>query len=302
MITVKKLSNCTLVEANEAWNYGFEDYYVNLQMSVNQFTFRLGQDEISPDYSFVAFSHGLPVGLLLNGIKVLNGKKWGWNGGTCVVPTHRRSGVGRALMNATMELYRNEGVDIATLEAFSINQKAISLYEEYGYKKMDRLLFLEHNNFSSGNSFTISDERVYSFERGVPRDVSIISFYDTNIPWKTQWNFIQDGESLIIKNHQDEIVGFTLYSKRYTQVANIPTILLFQCVVKESQQNKNEIIKKMLGNIYPVGTSYRIATYNLPSRNHSLVEILKESGFKELNTATGTPMEQVLMVKELNQQ
>ena len=73
MIEIKKLSECTLDEATEAWNAGFSGYAFNLEVDVDGFTRRLGLDSLSPSHSLLSYVDGKPAGILLNGIKELNG-------------------------------------------------------------------------------------------------------------------------------------------------------------------------------------------------------------------------------------
>ncbi|MDN5388455.1 MULTISPECIES: hypothetical protein [Bacillus] len=73
MVEIKLMKYCPFKDAHYVWNLGFSDY-ANVQMSLKQFAFKLGFDELSPEYSFIAYDNGAPVGILMNGIKVLGEK------------------------------------------------------------------------------------------------------------------------------------------------------------------------------------------------------------------------------------
>ncbi|MFS0644423.1 N-acetyltransferase family protein [Siminovitchia sp. 179-K 8D1 HS] len=291
MIEVKALSECPLTDAAEAWNKGFSDYYSNLRMPVDQLAFRFGNDQISPRFSFVAYDDGQPVGVILNAIQTFNGTKWAWNGGTSVSPLHRGQGIGKKLMEATMEIYRKEDVERASLEAFSVNENAIRLYESFGYETVDRLLFLK-----STDTFLMEEKNEYLLENGLAKRAACLPFYQEQVPWQTRWNFIRQGEAVIAKNRDGEPVGYALYQKRNTEDGSLAAVTLFQCIAAENQSDREGILKSMLANVFSGEKSYPRVVYNLPKSNELLIRILKSSGFKEMYTDSGTLLEQVFMI------
>ncbi|TGV13074.1 GNAT family N-acetyltransferase, partial [Mesorhizobium sp. M00.F.Ca.ET.186.01.1.1] len=141
MITIKRMSDCTFAEVTKAWNRGFEGYFVSIVMTEEMLVQRLGNEGYVMGLSVVAFDGEEPIGLVASGLRTIGGKKVAWNGGTGVATEYRRQGVGRQLIDATLELYKEAGVQVATLEAMSQNSKAIALYEQKGYEVVDRLLF-----------------------------------------------------------------------------------------------------------------------------------------------------------------
>ncbi|MGG3571466.1 GNAT family N-acetyltransferase [Bacillus gobiensis] len=295
MITIKLLSECPLSDAVSAWNKGFEDYFSSSQMTVEQFTHRLGKEDLSPSYSFVAYCEEEPVGLILNGIKMMNGKKWAWNGGTSVAPSHRKSGVASKLMKESMDVYEREGVEIASLEAFSVNEKAIRLYEKYGYKIIDHLLFLELKGRRKEDLFQDANKNAYSIEYGLPKDIGKLKLYNDSVPWQTQWQHIRDGESLVVKDSSENVLGYALYRRVFNGEGNLQSIILYQCECDRHIHNKEEVLKYMINYVFQANESIHRMTYNLPESNHSLVDILQEAGFKKAYTPNGTLLEQVFM-------
>jgi GNAT superfamily N-acetyltransferase len=297
LIKVRKVCESPFKDALEAWNKGFADYYSPIQLTVDQFSFRFGLEELSPAYSFVAYYNGEPVGIIMNGIKSFAGRKWAWNGGTSVARAYRRLGVGKALMKATMNLYEHEEVDIACLEAFKVNDKAIALYKAYGYDIVDHLLFLEHTGPLDEKTFTIEGDNRYSVQHGTPQQVSRLPFYNTHVPWRTQWKFIRNGESVIVQNEHQKDVGYALYQHKFDEDGKINTVTLYQCVADENEQHQRDIIHLMLAYIFPGHAAYKKTTYNLPASNRLLVDILNGAGFTEAYTSNGAPFEQVFMTK-----
>ena len=77
----------------------------------------------------------------MNGFRTIDGKnclEWG----TGISPAYRGKGVSRLLMEETLAIYKQENVEMGTLEAIKENQIAIALYEKYGYVIAHHLLFL----------------------------------------------------------------------------------------------------------------------------------------------------------------
>ncbi|MDN5388456.1 MULTISPECIES: GNAT family N-acetyltransferase [Bacillus] len=204
------------------------------------------------------------------------------------------------LMEESINLYKREGVDIASLEAFRVNEPAIRLYKNFGYQAVDRLLFLELNGVNS-TEFLRADTSLYRIEHAVSLDVRNISFYDFYVPWKTNWNLIQNGQALIAKNENDEVIGYALYQKKLDQEHKLSSIILYQCAVSPTEKQQLLVLKRILNEILLENAfiDIRIATYNLPSKNVQLVQILKETGFKEMLTPEGISLEQVFMLKEM---
>lgn len=279
MVEIRLMQDCPFKDAHYVWNHGFSDYYANVQISLD---------------------NGTPVGILMNGIKVLGEKKWAWNGGTNVVPTYRRRGISKMLMEASINLYKEEGVDIASLEVFRVNEPARRLYKNFNYQEVDRLLFLELNGMNS-TDFLLADTSLYHIKHAVPHEVRNISFYDYKVPWKTNWNLIQNGQAIIAKNEHDEVIGYALYQKKFDQDQILSSIILYQCVVSPYEQEQRIVLKRLLYEILLESSSndIRIVTYHLPSKNRQFVQILKEAGFKEMQTLRGISLEQVFMIKEM---
>lgn len=300
MIKIKQLSECPLKDASEAWNIGFADYYSNAQMSVSAFTFRLGLYELAPEFSYVAYAEGEPIGLILNGIKEFHGQKWAWNGGTNVAASHRRSGIGKELMAATLELYTREGVNMASLEAFRVNERAIQLYNHYGYQTVDHLLFLEKREVLDATGFSKEQTGQYTILRGIPQDVSRLSFYNHHAPWQVRWEFIRAGESVLARNESGNVVGYALFQRRLNDEGKLRAVVLYQCQIDENEPDIEHVIRAVLNHVFPaVSYPYTRSTYLLPETNEGVVRLLRAAGFLDARTPEGIPFEQVYMVKQM---
>lgn len=119
MLVFKAMEQCSVAEAVLVYNRGFSGYFFDQSKTPDTLIWKMGKEELSPAHSLVAFVNGEPAGIVLNGIWNRGGRKIGWNGGTGVAPKHRRSGVGQALIEATLQIYREQGVELAALVAIS---------------------------------------------------------------------------------------------------------------------------------------------------------------------------------------
>ncbi|GAB1802870.1 GNAT family N-acetyltransferase [Priestia megaterium] len=215
MIIIKPLSQCSFSDALEAFNKGFEDYYIPIELSLDQFTCRFGFDQLSVDHSFMAFYNNTPAGIMLNGIKKVKGKKHAWNGGTSVALPYRKIGIGEALLKATLERYQQQGVVEASLEAFKVNEKAIHLYQKYGYEIVDTLLFLKHRGSFHASLLKKKNQLTYSFKRRLAKDIRNLPFYTYDVPWKNQFDCIHDGEAFIALDEKKRRSWLSIISKEF---------------------------------------------------------------------------------------
>jgi hypothetical protein len=248
---------------------------------------------LSPSLSVVAFVDGEAAGLVLSGVRTIDGKKVAWNGGTGVAAAYRRQGVGRELMRAALQLYREAGVDIATLEAVSENEKAIALYQQLGYRIVDKLLFLQHTGAFPHNPFLSGEKAPYQLRKGIPQDVRFLPFYQRMAPWQTQWAGIRDGESLLIQDQSGETVGYALYKRTFDEAGKLASIVLLQCAAAPGRQDGDEIVRFALGNLFaPFDVACKRTTFNLPAANERIGRMLREAGFT-------LSVEQVYMIREM---
>lgn len=291
-ITIKRVSECSLEQLTAAWNEGFSDYYVPMKFSVEIFTNRFANDELMPSRSVAALIDGRVVGIILNGIRIVNGRKVAWNGGTCVIPEYRRYGVAKAMMDASLAIYEEESVDVATLEAFKQNERAIALYEQKGYRIVDHLHLLEMKDVI--NPFTRDSEHSYQVHYGLPIEASRLSFYNNDVPWQSYWSNLRAGGESIIVMDGDAPVGYILCKRLYEAQGKMKDILVYSCHVDPTRSDREAIIQfglhQLLDTGYPIA---RVATFNTPASQSWLIQLLEAVGFTKR-------IEQVYMIREYN--
>jgi GNAT superfamily N-acetyltransferase len=107
----------------ELFTRGYEGYFVPMHFDEPTLRYMVDTWDIDLSRSRVAPDAGL-ANLAIRGDR-------GWIGGIAVVPEQRRNGVGRALMEAVLEL----APPTVLLEVIEANDPAIKLYESLGFEK-----------------------------------------------------------------------------------------------------------------------------------------------------------------------
>ena len=289
---IRRLSACSFDDAVKIWNEGFHGYFVDMTLSLDRYLSRLQRAGLSPELSLMAFCDGTPAGFLLNGIRTNPGPKVAWNGGTGVSPQFRGRGVGKALMRATVDLYKELGIQIATLEAISENESAILLYQQFGYEVVDRLVFFNHQGELNERTFPELNSQTYSTAQVAPYLVGQLEFYQESAPWQGHWQSLirQNGEALIVSDADGAAVGYALYKKKRDERGRITEIALHQCVVIPGADT-DAIIGCALRSVYaPLKLECTRSTYNFSKSNEAVNRMLHEAGFQSF-------IEQVHMVR-----
>ena len=291
MFDIKRLNTCSFQTANEAWNAGFKGYFVDLTLPLDRFVQRLSYENISLEHSLIAFEQNRPVGFLLNAFRVSRNRKSAWNGGTGVASDMRGKGVGKALVAATIDVYKSEAVDIAFLEAIKGNDSAIALYKNSGYQVFDELTNLQSD---TSTNFT-STPTVYKVEEVHPAVVGALDFYYERSAWQTQWQSLAAtcGEAVIVRDDDSSPVAYALFRKKFNEQGKLLSIALCQLELAGERDDADAIISVVLDKIFPAG-EYRRTTYNFRKSNRLIIEKLLDAGFT-------TYVEQVHMMKELSE-
>ena len=289
---IRRLSDCSFADAVKIWNEGFQGYFVDMTVSLDQYLSRLQRDALSPDLSLVAFCNGKPAGFLLNAIGTSAGRKIAWNGGTGVAPQFRARGVGKVLMRATIDLYQEQEIELATLEAISENEPAISLYRQFGYEIVDQLIFLNHEGKLSEHAFRQTNSDAFSATQVRPDAVAELEFYQELVPWQARWQNVmhQNGEALIVSNADGIAAGYALYKKKYDKQGRTADIALYQCVAVPGDEIA-AVVGCALRTLYtPFDLECTRSTYNFPESNEVVHSMLIDAGFTSF-------IEQVHMVR-----
>ncbi|HEU5277704.1 MAG TPA: GNAT family N-acetyltransferase, partial [Gaiellaceae bacterium] len=107
----------------------YEGYLVPFAVDAATLRFLTDTFDLDREASRVALRGGAPVGIANLGLRGPDA----WVGGVGVIPSERRRGTGRALMEALHEQARHRGVERVWLEVIGENTQALALYQDLGY-------------------------------------------------------------------------------------------------------------------------------------------------------------------------
>ncbi|MCM3764360.1 GNAT family N-acetyltransferase [Neobacillus niacini] len=283
-IIFKRLTECKIEDILTAWNRGFEGYFVKIEMTPDSFFQRIVNEGLSMGLSIVGFAGEEPIAIVVNGVRRIDGKKTAWNGGTGVVPEYRGKGVSRRLMEETLKIYQQEGVEVATLEAIKENERAIRLYEKYGYEIVDTVVFA--NGKWAAARGEASSMKVKSIR---PDQLPLYSFYKENVPWQCQWQSVKAGEAQVFNDSNDQPLGYCLFRRVWNGQGELERVIIYQ--LEFLREVTSHLMDGVLASISDSATNQvGIMTVN-NSATDPAVQFLLENGYQ---IAT----EQVLMVKK----
>jgi len=292
MVEIKRLSECTLEQATEAWNKGFEGYQFDMTTTVEAFSRRMELEGLSEQLSVVAFSDGAPVGIVLNGTRKSGGRKIGWNGGTGVAKDWRKRGVGIQLMEKTLQILKDEAVDIATLEAISGNDKAIGLYKKLGYEIVDDLFFMKLDGAISEKNG--GDSAPYHIRKAEPEEIGSLPFYRGDFPWQIQWQSVRDGVGRIVADTKGRDIGYALFRTLNDEHGNHARTILYQCETDPKALEREKIAGLLIDEVFGhFEDAINRTAVNVPATGNAVTyQALKDKGFEK-------SIAQVFMKKKL---
>ena len=164
----------------------------------------MAKEDIDVSSSFVAEEDGQLQGILLNGFYENNGEIFAWNGGTAVHPKARRKGVGRMLLQKSIEEYKARGVKRASLEAFKENTGAISLYEEFGYKIKDELIYFRGH---------VEKKDPIDMEFIQPQLLPKLSIYNEDVSWQCRIQSNLSAQAAVFFDQFKNPIGYVLFKQ-----------------------------------------------------------------------------------------
>lgn len=122
-----------------AANEAFSDYLVSMSMTAPQLREICARRGVVLELSPAAFDGKRIVAYTLNALGTWNGVPSAYDGGTGVVPSHRRRGLARQLLETSFPALRARGARQMVLEVLEKNERAVPLYRALGFELTRRL-------------------------------------------------------------------------------------------------------------------------------------------------------------------
>jgi ribosomal protein S18 acetylase RimI-like enzyme len=118
-----------------AFGEAFSDYVIPFNPTREQLREMLTRRGWAPHLSAGIWDGARMVAFTLNGFE----HRAAYDSGTGVVPSHRRRGLGREMMDFVLPLLREAGAGRYVLEVIESNAPALALYREVGFQERRRL-------------------------------------------------------------------------------------------------------------------------------------------------------------------
>lgn len=190
MITYKRCTEINEDTIYQAFQIGFSDYIIKIEMPKDMFMKRFfGPEGNSLEYSVIAFDEEKPVGLNLGGIKIYEGIKTLRCGALCIHPDYRGTEVGSRLFNLHKEIALENNCKQMFLEVIVGNDRAINFYKKKGYEKVYNIVYYSHSNPSEINANMPDDIEIKRIDLDVLRTLSH-EIQDIHINWQNDFDYI----------------------------------------------------------------------------------------------------------------
>ncbi len=92
------LTECHFSDVLKAFNEGFSDYLVPVNMTKEQLRQKIEREKLDVNHSFAYLVDGNIAGVILTGISEFHGVKQMWIGGMAVVPAYRSKGIAKKML------------------------------------------------------------------------------------------------------------------------------------------------------------------------------------------------------------
>lgn len=276
------MSECSLEEITEMWNNGFWHDYSDKPQTPLQRLIRMARFHIDPELSLALYVDGIPAGFILIGWRSVHGRAIAWNGGTGIVPTFRRKGLGKILMQEAIQRVKAAGAHSFSLETRLNNIPAIRLYQGHQFQKLDQLQTFKKNGNFEGCPFPVQKDDGFVTVCGRPEAVGPLPFYCGKLTsWTTQWFNIQEGKSIIVYHPLGGAIGYATYREYFNQTGQLAAVELYHCEVAPTYPQQREVLHHMLSQIYrPEIVQLERKAHYIRASNEELVKTLMDAGFQ----------------------
>jgi ribosomal protein S18 acetylase RimI-like enzyme len=122
-----------------AFNDAFSDYLVPMQLTAPQLREMCVRRGVVLELSPAEFDGERIAGYTLNALGTWSGVPSAYDSGTGVVPSHRRRGLARQLLDVSFPALRARGATQMVLEVLEPNERAAALYRALGFEVTRRL-------------------------------------------------------------------------------------------------------------------------------------------------------------------
>lgn len=210
MINYKLCSEVSEDQIFEAFDGGFSDYMIDITMEKDQMLEHFfGPEGNDKDLSYVALDGQRGVGLVLGGIRFMNGVKTMRCGTMCIHPDYRGKGIAQSLMDHHKEMGRSQGCKQMFLEVIVGNDRAVAFYKKSGYEKVYDLSYynIQKDTLTRLSILPIREE--YKVKRAGYYDVLAYrkDLFDMHRPWQSDIEYFKTLEAQYYQAYDGDTIA-----------------------------------------------------------------------------------------------
>jgi ribosomal protein S18 acetylase RimI-like enzyme len=174
-ISRRSVAECTSAQVADAFTKSFEGYVMPVHVTAQAYERRFRPEHVDPFASYVYFRETSPVAVVLLARR-------GWTSriaAMAVAPEARWRGLGKLIMQDTIDEAVERGDRSVLLEVFEHNTPAVKLYEGLGFRPVRRLVGYHHDPGGAASEVTdtLYELDPLDFARVVAREG------DPGLPW-----------------------------------------------------------------------------------------------------------------------
>lgn len=194
MIFYKKCSEVDIDSVFEAFNRGFEDYIIKIEIPKEFFIKRFfGPEGNRLELSYIALDNDTPIAIVLGGIKEYEGIKTMRCGGLAVKKEYRKLGIAKELMRLHKEEAKTADCKQLLLEVIVGNDKAIDFYKSLKYQVVYNLSYHTLNDL---DRIRVNDTMNLEIKPMYTEGLKIIreKILDVHINWQNDVEYLELSE------------------------------------------------------------------------------------------------------------
>lgn len=206
----------------DAFTAAFADYVMPFDLSEQQFRNHIVLTAVDLSSSVGIIQDEKLIGFTMNGFGSWNGRKTVYDAGTGVLPEFRRRGLGAAMFDVMMPIFKDRGIEQYLLEVATNNKNAISMYEKLGFGKTRTLSLLQLNDQVKFGPAALIDIELRDIDE---LDWDLLqTFWDGDPSWQNSVSAIE--RSRLQKRsvgafHKNECLGYIIYAPNSGRIAQI---------------------------------------------------------------------------------
>ncbi len=264
---IRSLQKVSFDRIFKAFRSAFEDYEV--QLNKNQLKDMLKRRGFVSSLSFAAFEGEDIVSFTLNGIGVFNGQKAAYDIGTGTIKEFRKKGLVSEIFNYSLPFLKEAVIQTYILEVLQHNSKAISAYQNIGFKVSREFNYYIQKNEEVRLENPILDSSYRIQQIKLPPGNLITKFWDFTPSWQNSLISIKrepNNFKVFGVFMKQKLIGYSVLEPNSGDLAQIAV---------DSEFRRKGIASYMLKEILQYNKHHSIKILNIQADCKSISDFLK---------------------------